>query len=58
MKTGCPDCDYVQAKTGDKTRLCFRHERSYEQWCERVARRRGRLVAETQRKIELGTKNA
>lgn len=32
MKTGCPDCDNIQAETGSKIRLCPKHELEYLKW--------------------------
>lgn len=57
MKTGCKDCDHIQAKIGDKTKLCDKCELQHLSWLElRIKRRRKRIMSE-RTKIELEVEN-
>ena len=47
MKTGCKDCDKVQAQTGSVVQLCPKHTVEYLKWCADNAKRE---YEETKRK--------
>lgn len=60
MKTGCPDCDRVQAQTGSAVQLCPKHTLEYLQQAADIAQREylEELKAQSRKgKDELSTDN-
>lgn len=53
MRTGCSDCDHIQIRTGDKTRLCNRCELQLFDWIEAQIKKRRKHIMSERTKMEL-----